>query len=243
MSEIRRAPRGRSARLTTLLLALTAVGLTPALAWGEQPGYYPSHINKNVRPPQGGRPAPERHTWDNFANSCSGRPQPGTLDLKRYIDYYWPGNSWGIYNCRNIRGGTRLSIHAEGRALDWRLYAWRSGERAAAEDIVSFFLETDTHGQPRAMVRRFGIQHIIYNNYHWRASQLSQGWHYCACGHRDHLHIEQNWAGARRRTTAWTGYEPTLIALPRLPSAPRSPSPLGIAGSTEYVPHLHPPLD
>ena len=59
-----------------------------------------------------------------------------------------------------------------------------------------------------AGARRWGIQQIIYNGEHWSETHPLSGWHTCEwdCGHSDHLHIEQNWRGAKRKTTAFTGY-------------------------------------
>jgi hypothetical protein len=133
----------------------------------------------------------------------------GTLALRAYIDRWYRGDSAGIYNCRTVRGSSSVSIHAEGRALDWRLLSWVTKERRAARRIRGFLLRSDSEDRRLAGARRWGIQQIIYNGHHWSASHPKARWHPCEwdCGHADHMHIEQNWRGAKRRTSAFTGYD------------------------------------
>ena len=71
----------------------------------------------------------------------SSGPTPGIEKWKAYVLGRWPGGidlgTWGI---RNIRGGNTLSVHAVGRAWDWR-YANPGPGRKAAEEAMAFTIE------------------------------------------------------------------------------------------------------
>ena len=185
-----------------------------------KPGSKPRQVNPHYLPLSGGDPDPDRLGGDHTAsadvangNCYNAGPvngqYRGTLALQRYIDRWFRGVSAGIYNCRYVAGTTTPSIHAEGRALDWRLYSSDRKERRAAKRIRQFFLRRDSEDRRFAGARRWGIQQIIYNGRHWSETHPRDGWHTCEweCGHEDHMHIEQNWRGAKRKTTAFEGYE------------------------------------
>ena len=71
----------------------------------------------------------------------SDGPTPGIENWKSYVLGRWPGGidlgTWGV---RNIRGGTTLSVHAVGRAWDWR-YAKPGPGRDAADAAIAFTIE------------------------------------------------------------------------------------------------------
>jgi hypothetical protein len=62
------------------------------------------------------------------------------------------------------------SLHAEGRALEWRLDAARPLERREAERLIHLLLATDKYGNAHALARRMGIQELIFNCRAWFAS-------------------------------------------------------------------------
>jgi hypothetical protein len=78
-------------------------------------------------------------------------------------------------------------------------------------------LGTDRQGNENALARRMGVQGIIYDCRAWWSSPGGLGqYSYCYKGngkrkknldptaaHRDHIHIELNWPGARLRTSFW----------------------------------------
>jgi hypothetical protein len=143
---------------------------------------------------------------------CTGGPQRGALALQDWLAAHVKGVSWGIYNCRKTRTGSSLSLHAEGRAVDWHLDARKRDDRAVANSLINAFLATDTAGTPQALARRMGIQEIIFNCRIWSANYPNAGMRpYSVCrrkvsatlAHKDHLHIGLNWAGAREQTTYW----------------------------------------
>jgi hypothetical protein len=150
-----------------------------------------------------------RYDW---ARKCTRRAQRGTLALQNWLATNVRGVSWGIYNCRKVRVGSTLSLHAEGRAVDWHLDARRRDERAVADSLIKAFLAPDAAGTPEALARRMGVQEIIFNCRIWSANYPSAGMRpYSVCrrkvsateAHKDHLHIGLNWAGAREQTTYW----------------------------------------
>lgn len=224
-----------SAAVIVLVVAAVASGHLISVA----PGKHPGDVNPHELPLRSGDPMPDRLGGDHTAsadvaggNCYNAGPVDGqyrgTLALRRYIDHWFRGVSAGIYNCRYIAGTTTPSIHAEGRALDWRLYSDVRKERRAAKRIRQFFLRRDTEGRRFAGARRWGIQQIIYNGHHWSETHPRSGWHLCEwdCGHDDHMHIEQNWRGAKRRTTAYDGYQMTH----------EGPHPCRVAGRARFIP-------
>jgi hypothetical protein len=71
----------------------------------------------------------------------SAGPTAGIEAWKAYVLGRWPGGvDLGTWNVRNIRGGSSLSVHAVGRAWDWR-YAAPGPGRGAAEDAMAFTIE------------------------------------------------------------------------------------------------------
>ena len=52
---------------------------------------------------------------------ASSGPTAGIENWKHYVLGRWPGGiDLGAWTVRNVRGGTTLSVHAVGRAWDWR---------------------------------------------------------------------------------------------------------------------------
>ena len=148
----------------------------------------------------------------DFARRCTGRAQRGTLALQSWLGDHVRGVTWGIYSCRRTRSGSSVSLHAEGRAVDWHLDVGKAADRAAADRLVSAFLAPDAAGRPAAMARRMGVQEIIWNCRVWSTKQPIAGMRpYSVCGrgvsrtmaHKDHLHIGLNWRGARERSSFW----------------------------------------
>lgn len=157
------------------------------------------------------------------ALGCAKRAQPGALALESWMARHWIGASWGILDCRHVENTKQWSLHAEGRALDWRLDAAIPGERAAADRLIARLLAPDGQGRPFALARRMGLQEIIFNCRIWQADGLGMG-RYGLCRHRphgrkrkpirrtiehlDHVHLGLNWDGAKKRASFWRyGYD------------------------------------
>jgi hypothetical protein len=147
---------------------------------------------------------------------CLKHPQPGTLALESWLQRNWRGVSWGIMRCEKL-SPHNYSLHSEGRALDWHLDAGVPAERHAAMRLIDMLLWPDEDGNEAALARRMGVQGLIFNCHQWFGYGDHLGpYSYCyrrdgrlrrhldrTLAHRNHVHIELNWAGARKRTSFW----------------------------------------
>ena len=80
-------------------------------------------------------------TYVGAGDHASSGPTPGIEAWEAYVSNRWPGGvDLGTWNVRNVRGGSTLSVHAVGRAWDWR-YANPGPGRAAAEEAMAFTID------------------------------------------------------------------------------------------------------
>lgn len=157
----------------------------------------------------------------DHASRCRRSPMPGTRALEAWLGRNAGGQSWGINRCERL-SGDNYSLHAEGRALDWRLDAADRAERAEAERIIALLLAPDRAGNERALARRMGVQEIIWNCRAWFAGS-DRLRPYSACydedgarrrgvnrtiAHRDHIHLGLTREGGRMLTSFWTRRAP-----------------------------------
>lgn len=219
----------RSLMLAALAASAWAVTVVPALAsQSVQPAHEPARLDPTGRP-HGGAPEPDDLFWQS-PNSCDARRfkgRTGTRRLYEFVEYWWPRvENWGYGSdpCRD-------SLHDEGRAVDLHLDVRSRPDRRAAHEIKRFFLGDDSDGAEWAMARRFGIQEFIYNCHIWTSTYAERGWRRysrCTSGasytlkHKDHIHIGQSWQGARKKTSAYTGYEVCDACVP--PQEPVPPA-------------------
>jgi hypothetical protein len=190
---------------TTILLALALTSVAAGAGLKGNPANDPRLLRKPIEPSR----------YDH-ARRCLHRPQPGTLALERWLGRHFRGVSWGIMRCEKLGPGN-FSLHAEGRALDWHLDAAVPRQRRAAANLIRMLLAADRRGNATALARRMGVQALIFNCRSWWAgSSRLDGYDYCyrrdgklrrhldrTAAHRDHVHIELDWAGARKRTSFW----------------------------------------
>jgi hypothetical protein len=191
--------------LAATVLLLAAASVAGAMPLRGNPANSPGLIGRQIEGPR----------YDH-GRRCLGRPQPGTLALERWLARHFPGVSWGIMRCERLGPGN-FSLHSEGRALDWHLDAGVPRQRRAADNLIELLLATDRRGNRTALARRMGVQGLIFDCRSWWAGMDGLGrYDYCyrrdgrrkrrlnqTLAHRDHLHIELNWAGARLRTSFW----------------------------------------
>ena len=156
----------------------------------------------------------------DYAKRCNQRPRPGARALERWLERHVRGASWGIMRCEKLGRG-HYSLHAEGRAIDWRLDVHRRVERRAADRLIRLLLAPDRKGNEHALARRMGVQELIWNCRAWWSGPGGLV-RYSACydgrgrarkiddttAHRNHVHIGMNLAGARQRTSFWTRRAP-----------------------------------
>lgn len=107
-------------------------------------------------------------TYAGAGTEPSKGPMPSIIRWQSYVLGRWPGGmDLGTWNVRNVRGGSSLSVHAVGRAWDWR-YQNPGPGRAAAEEAMAF--TTEHH-------ELLGIQaiHDYVAGRIWRSSRSNQG--------------------------------------------------------------------
>lgn len=129
--------------------------------------------------------------WEG-ATHCTGSASAGAQALMRWIieEYGDRGaQNWGIYNCRDVRGGETTSLHGEGRAGDTGFPVGDpDGDR-----LVKRLLKAPG---------RLGIQAIIYERRIY-SRQSPEGRHYDgAAPHYDHVHWELTREAAENLTFA-----------------------------------------
>jgi len=190
-------------------LAMLAAVLIPASV-----GASAITSNPADRPVLRSEPIEDLHYDD--AKRCMRSPKPGVLAMQSWLQTHWRGSAWGIVRCSKLSPGD-FSVHAEGRALDWHLDAGVADQRRAAQRLIDMLLGTDRDGNEAALARRMGVQGLIFNCRQWYGYGEELGpYSYCyrrdgkrrrhlnrTLAHRDHIHIELNWAGARKRTSFW----------------------------------------
>ena len=94
---------------------------------------------------------------------CADGPRSGALAFRDAVRATWPGlTDLGVYNCRRARGGSALSAHADGRAVDFGLPAGcGNGEgQAIASELV-------------ARSAAYGITRVLVCELEW---QVGESW-------------------------------------------------------------------
>lgn len=132
------------------------------------------------------------------ADACwSGNTlRPGARALADFLRARFAGaSSYGGYSCRNIVGGSGLSVHATGRAID--LFVPTTGGQAdndLGDPIGNWLIENANY---------IGISFIIWDRSSWGAHRSRGAKLQAYTGehpHHDHLHIEISELGAAMGT-------------------------------------------
>jgi hypothetical protein len=195
-------------------VAAAMVGCLCLLSSAQALAGSPIATNPADRPALLSEPIEDLH-YDH-GKRCLRNPQRGTLALQSWLQRHWRGVSWGIMRCEKL-SPHNFSLHSEGRAIDWHLDAGVPSQRHAAQRLIDMLLASDSDGNEAALARRMGVQGIIFNCHAWFGYGDSLGpYSYCyrrdgklrkhldrTQAHRNHVHIELNWAGALKRTSFW----------------------------------------
>jgi peptidoglycan hydrolase-like protein with peptidoglycan-binding domain len=188
------------------VLAAVAVGsaLLPASAALNRPVVFPKKP-RGLTAPVALPAAIDAATSYSPQVSCSPVMMPGVRMLRDLaLSTYGRGSDGGVgRSC--LAGGT--SEHKEGRAWDWMLNVNRPAQRRVAGDFLAWLTKRGPDGRLGAQARRLGVMYVIYNRRMWRTYDPARGWtaYNGASPHTDHIHISFGWAGARGRTSFWTG--------------------------------------
>jgi len=149
------------------------------------------------------------------SSGCGGSLLSGTAELRDWLGAAYPQVTHiGGYSCRAINGdGTRMSVHATGRALDIMLPR-DAGEadNDLGDPIGNYLIE---HAE------EIGIQYIIWDRWTWGAARTAGAKERSYGGahpHDDHLHIELSPEAAAGETPWFASGRPlpesTCDALP-----------------------------
>jgi hypothetical protein len=130
-----------------------------------------------------------RYDRVNAANYFTA-PAPGTAALRAELSLHFNVGDAGIVRDRDRCAAGALSEHCEARAWDAKVRRLRDPEGWR----LAYFVV--------AHAERFGVQSCIYDRMVWGFGE----WRWHPYGgpnpHVDHVHIGQNWAGARTLTRA-----------------------------------------
>lgn len=133
------------------------------------------------------------HVGYQGAEKCLNQAQPGARALMAWWLSRFGTNgavNSGILNCRPVVGGTRPSLHSEGRAADLGV---RPHDAAYGHEAASLL---------HAHSGELGIQCIIWSERIWSGSKPHAGFRVYSGknAHLDHLHVELSWPAARTLT-------------------------------------------
>lgn len=150
--------------------------------------------------------------YDHATRCNGGRVWPGTVAMVSWLQRNASGANWGQYRCEKWGKG-KASIHSAGRAIDWH-----TSSRKAGMALVELLLAPDKQGYAAALARRMGVQGLIFDCKSWFGNWSGELGSYSYCytkrgrrkqgldptqAHMDHVHIELNMLGAKKRTTFW----------------------------------------
>jgi peptidoglycan hydrolase-like protein with peptidoglycan-binding domain len=187
----------RTAALILGSVTLAGTGLLPASAALNRPVPFPRSPHGLNAPVD--QPAEAEAASGYFAQvTCNPVLQRGVRRLRALVlDTYRPGSDLGVTRSCTTGGS---SEHKEGRAWDWGLDVSNDAQRRAAGDFLAWL--TRDNG---LKARRLGIMYVIYNRKMWRAYSPTWEPYTGSSPHTDHIHMSFSWAGARGRTSFWTG--------------------------------------
>src|SRR3954447_3098276 len=150
--------------------------------------------------------------YDDATKCNGGHVLAGTMAMVHWLEKNASGVNWGEDRCE-MWGKKSASIHSAGRAIDWH-----PSSMAAGRALVKLLLAADKDGNAAALARRMGVQGIIFNCKAWFGNWDAQMGDYSYCytkrgkrkknldptqAHMNHVHIELNLRGAKKRTTFW----------------------------------------
>jgi len=152
--------------------------------------------------------------------TCDPTLKPGTVAFRKLLLTEVGGRDAGIERACSIGG---KSEHKEGRAFDWGVNAFDPVEAGMAERVIAWLLASDEHGNEYAMLRRSGVQYIIWNRRIW--SIRSRQWepYTGPIPHTDHVHFTLNWPGAMAQTSLYASLGVTPSIGPAPPPGPPTP--------------------
>lgn len=145
--------------------------------------------------------------YNSAGRSCSGGPTAGARELAAYVKSSFsevnrsvPGDGVQMYNCRSVNGGSGLSVHAVGRALDIFVATNAGAANNQKGDRIANWLVQNAES--------IGVQMIIWDRTIWYPGSRGERCYGGSHPHNDHVHVELNNDGANRRTAFFRGAVP-----------------------------------
>lgn len=128
------------------------------------------------------------------ATTPGTRCQPGASALLRWCLDNTTATNLGCFVVRPVRGGSALSTHAEGRAVDLG-FPYTIGGTPAGWRLAELLREHHAD---------LGVQYLIYARKQWTATRNADGWrdYTGASAHYEHIHAELNRTAAEQLTGA-----------------------------------------
>jgi hypothetical protein len=159
------------------------------------------------------------------AERCTGGLTAGSKKLKSYLLGKFPNEIREIqgYNCRQIRGGSGLSMHGTGRALDIMIpLSGGEADNTKGDRVAEFLIRN---------AQAIGVQFIIWDRSKWKPGQAEQSYG-GSHPHHDHLHIELTEEAASMSTSFFRGGSVDQGSTP--PSGGSTPPPAAGPGTGCY---------
>jgi hypothetical protein len=132
--------------------------------------------------------------YNGAGSSCADGTTAGAEKLSQFLKEKFPGiSSIGGFACRNIVGGSGLSVHSTGRALDVMVpEIGGDADNTVGDEIAAFLIRN---------AEQIGVQYIIWDRAQWKPGGDVRS--YGGGGkspHTDHLHVEINEAAGDMQT-------------------------------------------
>ncbi len=144
-----------------------------------------------------------QHGYEPARGACAGGLLPGSRVLGDEIERRFAGNIASLgrglpavqgYNCRSVRGGSGLSVHATGRALDIFVPRSRGAADNTKGDAIANWLVQNA--------RDLGVQAVIWDRAAWSVKTKRIAGYRGQHPHDDHVHVELVSDAASKRL-AW----------------------------------------
>ena len=164
---------------------------------------------------------------------CDPTPKVGATAFAKLLTTMLGGTTGIGRDCSAApTSSSGKSEHKEGRAVDWMVDITKPDEKAKAELVLDWLLSPDAQGNAHAMLRRAGVQYLIWDGRIW--SVVKRAWvpYHGDSPHRDHIHFSLGWDGALGKTSLYRslGVEPQTVPYPvprsgAQPIVPEPPNP------------------
>lgn len=183
-----------------------------------------------------GEPA-EPYVVGDRPSTCTVTPTAGAMKFRDFVIGHLGGGNSGISPGGGCRGS---SFHNEGRAWDWTVDAEKPEEHERVGRLFDWLFSPGPSGEPDEMLRRVGIQEIIWDREIWTTK--SKAWRpYQPSGnktieHRDHVHFSFGRPGSKAETSFFRWLEQGQPMLPSGPlTQPQGALPKGLPVAVGFV--------